>query len=127
MDESTPKQNMTEDRPRNVFAKIIFICLAVSLKCKRLTNIQEMVTVAHMTYQTTQLYRNFTKFRYNQRNTNVNIYWVRIMVFNTTFNNISVISWRSVFFFLWWKPECPEKIHQPDKLYQIMLYRVHLT
>jgi len=22
--------------------------------------------------------------------------WVRVMVFNTTFNNISVISWRSV-------------------------------
>jgi hypothetical protein len=32
---------------------------------------------------------------------------VRVMVFNATFNNISVLSWRSVF---WWrKPEYPEK------------------
>jgi hypothetical protein len=31
-----------------------------------------------------------------------------LMVFNATFNNIPVISWRSVFF--WWrKPEYPEK------------------
>ena len=29
------------------------------------------------------------------------------MVFNATFNNISVLSWQSVF--LWRKPECPEK------------------
>ena len=33
--------------------------------------------------------------------------WVSVMVFNATFNNISVISWWS---FYWWrKPECPEK------------------
>jgi hypothetical protein len=31
---------------------------------------------------------------------------VRLMVFNATFNNISLISWRSVFY--WWrKQECP--------------------
>jgi len=34
--------------------------------------------------------------------------FVCLMVFNATFNNISVISWRSVFY--WWrKPEDPEK------------------
>jgi len=33
--------------------------------------------------------------------------WFRFVVFNATFNNISVISWRSVY---WWgKPEYPEK------------------
>jgi hypothetical protein len=54
---------------------------------------------------------------------------VRVKVFNATFNNLSVISCRSVL--LVGKPEYPEKSSDQsqviDKLYLIMLYRVYLT
>ena len=49
--------------------------------------------------------------------------WCLVGVY-ATFNNISVISWRSVCFW-WMKPEDPE--NTTDKFYHILFYRVHLA
>jgi len=51
----------------------------------------------------------------------------RVMEFNTTFNNISDISWQSVL--LVEETRVPGENHQPvtEKLDHIMLYQVHLA
>ena len=62
-------------------------------------------------FDAVQLKRTFQKLK-----------WVKVMVFNTTFNNISVISRQSVLLV-----ENTGENHRPAALYHKMMYRVHFV
>ena len=53
--------------------------------------------------------------------------WARVMVFNATFNNMSVISWWSVLLVEEYTEKTSDLSQVTDTFYHIMLYRVHLA
>jgi len=54
------------------------------------------------------------------------VFGLGFMVFNATFSNISVISWQSVLL-VEENGETTDLSQVSDKVYPIMLYRIHLT
>jgi hypothetical protein len=52
---------------------------------------------------------------------------VRVIGFNTTFNNISVISWQSVLLVKVYLLKTTDLMQDTDKIYHIKLYGVYLS
>jgi hypothetical protein len=73
------------------------------------------------------IYAQYT-YKYNEiRSSLLPNYWVRVMVFNATFNNVSVKLYCGIQFYWWRTPKYQEKTTDlsqvSDKIFYIILYR----